>query len=218
MDRYEKDAFSNGFYFVAGIDEAGRGPLAGPVVAAAVIFSPGSPIPQGIADSKKLTPARRETLATEIFASATGIGVGLSWPEEIDRINILQATFRAMERAVLSISFLPPLNATSVKSPCDRRIDPPAPQLLLIDGPYTINLEIPQISIVKGDNLSVSIAAASIIAKTLRDRIMVGYASLYPEYRFEKNKGYGTRDHLRALHKCGPLPIHRKSFNFPAPR
>ena len=213
MNKYEKDAFLKGFRFVAGIDEAGRGPLAGPVVAAAVLFSPDErrSIPQGIADSKKLTPAKRERLAREIFATAGGIGVGISWPEEIDRINILQATFRAMERAASSISFAPWLKAEDG--------GPPAPELLLIDGPYTIkNIQTPQLSIVKGDNKSVSIAAASIIAKTFRDHIMVGYGALYPEYRFEKNKGYGTRDHLVALHKHGPLPIHRKSFNFPAPR
>ncbi len=217
MDRYEKEAFSKGLKFVAGIDEAGRGPLAGPVVAAAVVFSPEeSLIPHGITDSKKLTAGKRETLAKEIFSSAAGIGVGLSWPEEIDRINILQATFRAMERAVSSICFFPPPGVLSMNpKPAARRKDHPGPELLLIDGPYKINLEIPQKSIVKGDTLSVSIAAASIIAKTLRDRIMVAYGALYPEYRFEKNKGYGTRDHLKALHKNGPLPIHRKSFNYP---
>jgi ribonuclease HII len=199
MDTYEQEAYGQGYRFVAGIDEAGRGPLAGPVVASAVLFrSP--PLDLPIRDSKKLTPKKREELALLIKERALSVGVGFSWPLEIDSINILNATFLAMKEALESILST---GAASV----------PNPDMLLIDGPYRIDSPIDQKGIVKGDNLSISIAAASIIAKTSRDAIMRAYHEEFPEYNFIKNKGYGTKEHFRALKKFGPTRIHRKSFN-----
>lgn len=197
MDTFEQEAYAHGYRFVAGIDEAGRGPLAGPVVASAVLFaSPPLDIP--IRDSKKLTPLKREELAVLIRDRAVSVGVGIIWPAEIDEINILNATFRAMEGAVEAIT-----SGEGV----------PSPDMLLIDGPYTIDSPIAQKGIIKGDNLSISIAAASIIAKTRRDAIMRAYHEEFPNYNFIKNKGYGTKEHLEALKKFGPTRIHRKSFN-----
>lgn len=199
MDTYEQEAYRLGYRFVVGIDEAGRGPLAGPVVASAVLFaSPPLDIP--IRDSKKLTPAKREELALLIRERAISVGVGVSWPAEIDSINILNATFSAMKEAVEGI--------ISTGESCS-----PNPDMLLIDGPYRIDSPIAQKGIVKGDNLSVSIAAASIIAKTSRDAIMRSYHKIFPRYNFIKNKGYGTKEHLEALKRFGPTRIHRKSFN-----
>lgn len=192
IDSYEKDAFKKGHRFVAGVDESGRGPLAGPVVAAAVIF-PEPPRDAGIKDSKTLTPSKREAIVLSIYRQALSIGVGVVWPEEIDRLNIHRASMVAMEKAVASLG-------------------PVAPDLLLIDGPFPIDSLVPQIPIVSGDSKSVSIAAASIVAKTFRDRLMRAYHRLYPDFNFIKNKGYGTEEHMIAINSKGPCPIHRRSF------
>jgi ribonuclease HII len=202
MDTYEQEAYRLGYRYVVGIDEAGRGPLAGPVVASAVLFSK-PPLDLSIRDSKKLTPAKREELSILIRERAISVGVGISWPSEIDSINILNATFSAMKEALTSITYIGE--------------GPPNPDMLLIDGPYRIDSPIEQRGIVKGDNLSISIAAASIIAKTSRDAIMRAYHEIFPEYNFIKNKGYGTKEHLEALKKYGPTRIHRKSFKYTLP-
>lgn len=191
MDSFETDARTKGFQAVAGVDEAGRGPLAGPVAAAAVIFA-SPPTHLGIKDSKTLSPEKRASLVFDIYRHAASVGVGFVWPAEIDRINILRASLKAMVRAV---------EALSVR-----------PELLLIDGKFPVDSEIEQKLIVSGDSLSVSIAAASIIAKTIRDRVMESYDLLYPGYNFAQNKGYPTKEHLEALEKLGPSPIHRLSF------
>ncbi|MBI5643894.1 MAG: ribonuclease HII [Deltaproteobacteria bacterium] len=192
MDFYEKDAFTKGFKAVAGIDEAGRGPLAGPVVAAAVIFTPPLPLSFGIRDSKILSASKRDSLVFDIYLKARSVGVGIVWPTEVDSINIHRASLEAMRRAVSSLAF--------------------KPDMLLIDGSFPIDTDIEQRPIISGDALSVSIAAASIIAKTTRDRIMDAYHLMYPDYKFSSNKGYPTKEHLEALSKAGPAPIHRRSF------
>ena len=202
MDFYEQEAYRLGYRFVAGIDEAGRGPLAGPVVASAVLFD-SPPLDLPIRDSKKLTPRAREELALKIKERALGVGVGVSWPEEIDSINILNATFKAMKEALESI--------------ISTGEDAQNPDMILIDGPYRIDSPIAQKGIIKGDSLSISIAAASIIAKTSRDAIMRAYHEIFPQYNFIKNKGYGTKEHLLALKRFGPTRIHRKSFNYTLP-
>jgi ribonuclease HII len=189
--KYEKKAFADGFSAIAGIDEAGRGPLAGPVVSAAVILPPAFCV-SGIKDSKKLTPGRRERLYGSIYAHAQAIGIGIVDAIEIDRINILQASLLSMAMAVDNLK--------------------PHPAFLLIDGPFEIPCELPQRAIPKGDCLSISIAAASIIAKVTRDRLMDRYAVDYPQFGFERHKGYPTQDHRRAIYQCGCCPIHRKSF------
>jgi ribonuclease HII len=176
----------------AGVDEAGRGPLAGPVVAAAVILPDGCEI-DGLNDSKKLSPEKRETLFHQIKSLAIVTGVGIVEPEEIDRINILRAALLAMEIAVNNLD--------------------PQPDYLLIDGNTRTFLLIPQETVVKGDSRCCSIAAASIIAKVIRDSIMDNYHNIYPEYNFKKHKGYPTQEHFEALMKFGPCPIHRKTFN-----
>jgi len=188
---FEKTAYRNGFTCVAGIDEAGRGPLAGPVMAAAVILPVGLSI-IGVDDSKKLTPDKREKLFEIIMAQALTVGIGIMGPGEIDRINILQATRRAMLAAVQQLS--------------------PQPDCLLVDGISTIDSAIPQKTIKKGDSLSLSIAAASIIAKVTRDRLMIEMDSTYPEYGFAGHKGYGSASHLDAIRRLGPSPIHRLTF------
>ena len=192
MDSFEKEAFLNGFKLPAGVDEAGRGPLAGPVVAAAVVLSRPLPVGAGIKDSKTLSPGRRRTLLFDIARAALAIGVGVAWNEEVDSINVHAASLKAMARAV---------DALGIK-----------PDFLLIDGLYRIDSQIPQRPVVHGDSLSVSIAAASIVAKTVRDSIMDAYHELFPEYNFISNKGYPTKEHLRALGLSGPSPIHRRSF------
>lgn len=191
MSEYENEARSQGFVSVAGMDEAGRGPLAGPVVAAAVILDPENPV-YGVDDSKKLSPKKRAALKAEIEAKAISVGVGIVDVETIDSINILEATKLAMKKAV-------------------EALDPP-PQLLLIDAVRLKDLPIEQRSIIKGDALSVSIAAASIIAKETRDEMLRAYDELYPEYGFASHKGYGTKQHMDAIREFGPLPIHRKTF------
>lgn len=188
---FEDLARARGLWPVAGTDEAGRGPLCGPVVAAAVILSPGL-IPEGLNDSKKLTARRRELLFAEIMAAAQ-VGVGLASATEIDDLNILRASHLAMERAVAAL--------------------PVAPAHLLVDGNLVPRGLVGRAeAIVKGDARSLSIAAASIIAKVTRDRIMVDLAQQHPGYGWEKNAGYPTRDHLEALKTLGVTPHHRRSF------
>ncbi|MEJ5348495.1 MAG: ribonuclease HII [Desulfosoma sp.] len=181
-----------GFRLLAGVDEAGRGPLAGPVVAAAVILPEGMNL-SGVTDSKKVSPTRREELVEKIHQVAVSVGVGWVEAQEIDRINILQASLTAMVRAIQQL-----------KVP---------PDLVLIDGPYSLPLSIPQRSVVKGDVRSLSIAAASIVAKVHRDHLMRTYHELYPLYGFARHKGYPTQEHLQALRRFGPCPIHRRSFH-----
>ncbi len=192
MDTFEKLAHHEGYKQIAGIDEAGRGPLAGPVVAAAVIFPPDYRNAE-IKDSKKLSARKREELYNIIVSEAIAVSVGVADVEIIDRVNILQATFLAMREAVLGLST--------------------PPDFLLIDGLHCISMQIPQKPLVKGDNRSVSIAAASIIAKVSRDRIMEMYHRQFPQYNFLQNKGYGTKEHCTALKQFGICKIHRKSFH-----
>ena len=191
MSEYENQAREQGIVFVAGMDEAGRGPLAGPVVAAAVILDPENPV-YGVDDSKKLSPKKRAALKAEIEEKAISVGVGIVDVETIDSINILEATKLAMKKAVAALD--------------------PQPQQLLIDAVQLKDLPIPQQPIIKGDALSVSIAAASIIAKETRDEMLKAYDELYPEYGFASHKGYGTKQHMDAIRTYGPLPIHRKTF------
>ena len=194
---YEKEAWASGFLRLAGIDEAGRGPLAGPVVAAAVVFDPDyirielEPTFGRLTDSKAMSEARREEYFEILTTCASvSIGIGIVEPEEIDEINILKATHKAMAAAALKIS----------------------PEYALVDGLPVKGLPCESRSIVKGDTLSISISAASIIAKVSRDRIMVELDLKFPGYGFSSHKGYGTQQHLNALRKYGPTPIHRKSF------
>ncbi len=191
MCRYENDACKKGIKLIAGIDEAGRGPLAGPVVAAAVILPEGIFI-EGLDDSKKLTPGKRETLFDIIKEKALSYGVGIIDEKCIDEINILNATRKAMALAVRSLKL--------------------RPELLLIDAEKLQNLNINQISIIKGDTLSVSIAAASVVAKVTRDRMICELDKVYPQYGFAKHKGYGTKEHIDAIKKYGICPIHRISY------
>ena len=179
------------YSYICGIDEAGRGPLAGPVVAGAVILPRGCEIFH-LNDSKKLSAARREELYDEIMEKAVSVGVGMASPARIDEINILQATYEAMRQAVDSLST--------------------EPELLLNDAVTIPEMTIPQVPIIKGDAKSVSIAAASIIAKVTRDRLMIQYDDILPGYGFAQNKGYGSKEHIEALKSLGPTPIHRRSF------
>lgn len=188
---FERQAHRNGYRLAAGIDEAGRGPLAGPVVAAAVILPEGLLI-KGVNDSKKLSPDTRERLFDTIMSQALSVGVGMGSAELIDRINILQATRHAMLEAVSQLD--------------------PQPDYLLIDGISTINSPIPQKTIKKGDSLSLSIAAASIIAKVTRDRLMRELDTIHPGYGFSGHKGYGSALHLEAICRLGPSPVHRLTF------
>ena len=194
MNVFESKAREDGYRAVAGVDEAGRGPLAGPVVAAAVILPPGYEHP-GINDSKKLSSRQRERLYAIIQHDAVSIGVGLSEAPLIDRVNILQATLLAMKEAVLELF--------------------PPPDFLLIDGLNRIDLATPQEAIIRGDSQSISIAAASIIAKVSRDRLMEMYHRQFPQYNFLRNKGYGTKEHRAAIVKFGRCKIHRRSFRIP---
>jgi len=193
---YESRARAGGARLIAGVDEAGRGPLAGPVVAAAVILNPNDPI-DGVNDSKKLSARRREALFSEIQARALAVGVGIVASEEIDRINIYQASLRAMAQAVEML----PAAAEGL-----------VPDHLLVDAMTIPGQMIPQQGIIKGDAKSASIAAASIIAKVTRDRLMVHYDGLYPGYGFSGHKGYPTVSHKEAVQRLGPCPIHRRSF------
>lgn len=186
---YEKEY--EAFGYVCGIDEVGRGPLAGPVVAGAVILPKDSKILY-LNDSKQLTEKKREELYEVITEQALACGIGYASPERIDEINILQATYEAMREAISNLSI--------------------SPDILLNDAVTIPKVDIKQVPIIKGDAKSVSIAAASIIAKVTRDRLMVEYDSLFPEYGFASNKGYGAKVHIEALKKYGPTPIHRKTF------
>ena len=179
------------YAFICGIDEVGRGPLAGPVVAGAVILPKECEILY-INDSKKLSAAKRDELYDEIMDKAVAVGLGMASPARIDEINILQATYEAMRQAIAQLS--------------------PQPDLLLNDAVTIPKVTIPQVPIIKGDAKSISIGAASIIAKVTRDRMMVYYDSIYPEYGFASNKGYGSAEHIAALKKYGPTPIHRRTF------
>ncbi len=188
---FEEKYYKQNFKFVCGVDEAGRGPLAGPVCAAAVILPPHIEIP-GLNDSKKLTDKRRRELMPIIKDAAIAYGIAFTDEKEIDRINILQATFLAMERAVSQLSI--------------------KPDILLVDGNREKDFGIPVETIVKGDSRSASIAAASVLAKVTRDDYLLQMASQYPEYGFEIHKGYGTKAHYAALVEHGPCPIHRMTF------
>lgn len=186
--------------FIAGIDEAGRGPLAGPVLAACCIL-PKDAVILYLNDSKKVTALRREALLPEIKEKAIAYGIGIVDEKRIDEINILQADYEAMRIAVQKTSAM-----LQAKGFAD------APGLLLNDAVTIPGVEIPQESIIKGDAKSVSIAAASILAKVTRDQLMEAYDAQYPEYGFARNKGYGTKEHIEALKRLGPCPIHRHSF------
>jgi ribonuclease HII len=187
----ESILYSKGYRYVAGVDEAGRGPLAGPVVAAAVVLPPNHPFPR-VNDSKKLTPLQREKAYADIVSGALSVGVGIIDHDEIDRINILKASLKAMDRAVAQLT-----------CPVD---------YLLVDGIHPIPGATSQMAVKDGDSLSLPIAAASIIAKVIRDRMMDIYHLHYPCYNFACNKGYGTREHLEAIRNYGYCPLHRKTF------
>jgi ribonuclease HII len=189
--RYERRLWKLGIETVAGVDEVGVGPMAGPVVAAAVIFAPEVFI-KGVHDSKQVPAEKREELYPIIMKQALAVGVGTAQVEEIDRINIYRAAVAACARAVNALS--------------------PAPQHVLVDGRRNPDLTIAQTAIVGGDRKSFCIAAASIVAKVVRDRMMVGFDAQFPEYGFANHKGYCTAEHFAALDRLGPSPIHRKSF------
>ncbi|MBR3869171.1 MAG: ribonuclease HII [Clostridia bacterium] len=188
---FENQAHADGYKIVCGVDEAGRGPLAGPVYAAAVILPDGLE-DMGINDSKKMTEKKRETLFDIIVDNATAYGIGFATEKEIDEINILNATFLAMKRAV---------EAMGVK-----------PDLVLVDGNRKPNTGYEEMTLVKGDSKSISISAASILAKVSRDRYMKELAERHPEYKFEQHKGYGTKLHYEMIEQYGILPDHRRSF------
>jgi ribonuclease HII len=188
---FEKKARYNGFYNIAGVDEVGRGPLAGPVISAAVILPNTFPA-EGITDSKKLSPKKRDDLFSHICDYALSIGIGIVDSAEIDRINILQASLLSMTVAVENLCL--------------------APDYLLIDGIFQIASDLPQETITKGDSLSISIASASIIAKVTRDRLMGKYHQKYPMFAFNRHKGYPTKLHKEAIRNHGSCPIHRKTF------
>lgn len=187
----ENELIDQGYKSICGVDEAGRGPLAGPVCAAAVILKPNDII-EGVNDSKKLTEKKREMLYDIIKERAISYSIAFATVEEIEELNILNATMLAMKRAVEGLSV-----------PADYAI---------IDGNKTPDLQIPCNYVIKGDAKSMSIASASILAKVTRDRLLVEYAEQYPEYQFEKHKGYGTKAHREALLEYGPCPVHRLSF------
>ena len=190
-EQFEKEARKLGYSRIAGIDEAGRGPLAGPVVSAAAILPQVVDLPH-LDDSKRLTPQRRERLFEAIYEQAVSIGIGIVDSAEIDRINILQASLLSMRFAVDNLR--------------------PAPDYLLVDGIFPIRSQIPQQTIKHGDRRSMCIAAASIIAKVTRDRLMWFYDEEFPEFGFGRNKGYGTKEHRTAIKTFGYCPIHRKTF------
>ena len=188
---YEKRLKEKGFQYIAGVDEVGRGCLAGPVLAAAAIL----PFPckiKGITDSKKISPKKRDELYDEIFDEAISIGFGIVEHSEIDKINILQASLKAMQLAIESLSI--------------------NPDYVLVDGSYSVPISIPQVTITKGDFKSITIGAASIVAKVKRDRMMSELEKLHPGFSFSVHKGYGTKAHFEELKKQGPSPIHRMTF------
>ena len=187
----ENEIYDEGIALLCGVDEAGRGPLAGPVCAAAVILPQNCEIP-GLNDSKKLTEKKREALFDVICASAVSYGIAFATVEEIEEYNILGATFMAMNRAIAKLN--------------------PVPELALIDGNRNTGIQIPSRCVIGGDGKCADIAAASVLAKVTRDRYMLQMAELYPQYGFEKHKGYGTKAHYEAIRAYGPSPIHRPSF------
>ncbi len=189
---FEDQARSEGYSFIAGVDEVGRGCLAGPVVAAACILDPAKAVPEGLNDSKKLTSAQREKIADELRETALAIGIGTVDADEIDQINILEATKKAMALAIDAL--------------------PSAADYLLIDALHLRSVRLPQKAIIKGDAISYSIAAASVIAKTYRDKLMCEFDAEYPQYGFSGHKGYGAAVHLEALRIHGPCPLHRRTF------
>ncbi|MDI1241436.1 MAG: ribonuclease HII [bacterium] len=189
---FEHQAIADGFAFIAGVDEVGRGCLAGPVVAAACILDTTRPVPKGLNDSKQLTEKQRNEISSELRETAVAFAVGVVEAEEIDRINILEATKVAMIKAIEALS--------------------PSADHILIDALQLKHLRIPQKAIIKGDSISYSIAAASVIAKTYRDNLMVDYDSVYPQYGFAGHKGYGAAVHLQAIKDHGTCPLHRMSF------
>ncbi|NOT46719.1 MAG: ribonuclease HII [Acidobacteria bacterium] len=189
---FEDQARSEGFGFIAGVDEVGRGCLAGPVVAAACILDREKPLPEGLNDSKKLTADQRERINSELIGTAKAFGIGAVEADEIDRINILEATKKAMFLAIQNLS--------------------PAADFLLIDALQLKLVRLPQKALIKGDSISVSIAAASIIAKVYRDDLMRKYEEQYPEYGFAGHKGYGCASHFEAIRQHGPCSLHRKTF------
>lgn len=193
MDKfvYERELINKGFKYICGVDEVGRGPLAGPVVCAAVIM-PFDRIVEGVDDSKKLSPKKREILSEKILKIAIACHISLVEPQVIDKINILEATKLCMKNAIEGLSF-----------PAD---------FVLTDGNMTLDISVPQQSIVRGDAKSYTIGAASIVAKVYRDRLMDELAVTYPQYGFEQNKGYGTKQHIQSIIDAGICPIHRKSF------
>lgn len=191
MWEIENSYFAQGFRLICGVDEAGRGPLAGPVCAAAVILPPNIEIP-GLNDSKKLSDKRRRELMPVIKDCALAYGIAFADETEIDSINILQATFLAMERAISQLSV--------------------QPELALIDGNREKDFGVPVKTVIHGDSLSASIAAASVLAKVTRDDLMLEMAEKYPQYGFDVHKGYGTKAHYSALQQYGPCPIHRMTF------
>lgn len=188
---YENEGYSKGYVYIGGIDEAGRGPLAGPVVASVVVFKANTKI-EGVNDSKKLSEAKRDELFDIIKEEALDYGIGIVNHEEIDEFNILNATYMAMKKAVNCLD--------------------KTPDYLLIDAATIPGIDIDQKPLIKGDSKSISIAAASILAKVTRDSIMYQYDEMYPEYGFKSHKGYGTKEHYEAIEKHGITPIHRKSF------
>lgn len=190
-DFYEKGVGLTEGKLIAGVDEVGRGPLAGPVVAAAVVFPLGVFIP-GVTDSKQLTARQRQALFPIVKKKALAFGLGLVWPDEIDRINILQASLKAMADAVSRL--------------------PLTPDLILVDGDRPLPGFAPQRCLIGGDRLSHAIGAASVLAKVIRDKLMESWHFRFPQYHFYRNKGYGTREHLEALRRFGPCPLHRLSF------
>lgn len=187
----ENELYAQGYSLLCGVDEAGRGPLAGPVCAAAVILPAGLEIP-GLNDSKKLSEKQREALFEPIKAAAKAYGIAFATVEEIENLNILNATFLAMNRAISQLF--------------------PQPELALIDGNRNTGITVPSRCVVKGDSRCADIAAASVLAKVSRDRYMLEMAEKYPEYGFERHKGYGTKLHYEAIRQYGPCPIHRLSF------
>ena len=189
--KLENEIYAEGFSLICGVDEAGRGPLAGPVYAAAVIL-PRDAVIEGLNDSKKLTEKKREELFDVITERALSCGISSATVEEIEELNILNATFLAMNRAIAKLD--------------------PAPELALIDGNRSTGIAMPSRCIVKGDSRCADIAAASILAKVSRDRYMLTLAEKYPQYHFEQHKGYGTKLHYEALREYGPSPEHRPSF------
>lgn len=191
MHRFETEAYSRGYRHVAGVDEAGRGPLAGPVVSAAVILPREFAHPD-INDSKKLSEKKRKTLFRIIHDHALAVGVGTCSPEEIDAVNILNASLLSMKRAVDNLTV--------------------RPDFLLIDGKFVIDSDIEQSALIRGDSRSLSIAAASIIAKVTRDAVMTSLDERFPQYLFSRHKGYPTRAHRQALLQYGPCPVHRRTF------